>query len=113
MVEGRAQAEELMALVFTLAERAKAQFDASVAELELSPPQAKALRYLASAGSAPMGELAVRLHCDASNVTGIVDRLEGRGLVQRCGGGSDRRVKLLVLTAAGEELSARLWDQVL
>ena len=30
-----------------------------------------------------MGRLAETLSCDASNVTGLVDRLEARGLVQR------------------------------
>ena len=31
----------------------------------------------------PMGRLACALGCDASNVTGIVDRLEQRGLIER------------------------------
>ena len=31
----------------------------------------------------PMGELARRLDCDTSNITGIVDRLETRGLITR------------------------------
>jgi DNA-binding MarR family transcriptional regulator len=51
-----------------------------------------------------MSALAERLFCDASNVTGIVDRLEGRGLVKRGSAEGDRRVKALTLTAAGVEL---------
>jgi DNA-binding MarR family transcriptional regulator len=54
-----------------------------------------------------MGELAQRLVCDASNVTGLVDRLETRGLIERRPGPDDRRVRMLVLTPAGEELRER------
>ena len=52
----------------------------------------------------PMHELATRLRCDNSNVTGIVDRLEQRGLVERRPFDQDRRVKHIVLTAHGEEI---------
>ena len=45
-----------------------------------------------------MSALAEALYCHASNVTGIVDRLESRGLVERTPGAEDRRVKTLVLT---------------
>ena len=51
-----------------------------------------------------MGELAKILACDSSNVTGITDRLEERGLVRRTSAESDRRVKLLVLTEEGERM---------
>lgn len=52
----------------------------------------------------PMSELARKLDCDNSNITGIVDRLESRGLIARSPSPEDRRVKLLVLTKEGEEL---------
>jgi MarR family transcriptional regulator, organic hydroperoxide resistance regulator len=56
-----------------------------------------------------MSALAERLFCDASNVTGLVDRLEARGLVERRSSEHDRRVKALTLTPAGVALR----DQVL
>ena len=40
--------------------------------------------------------------CDNSNVTGIVDRLEALGLVERRAAAHDRRVKTVVLTEHGE-----------
>ncbi|MGH9143340.1 MAG: MarR family winged helix-turn-helix transcriptional regulator, partial [Vicinamibacterales bacterium] len=52
----------------------------------------------------PMGRLAENLACDASNVTGLVDRLESRGLVRRRPSEADRRVKVLDLTARGTRL---------
>ncbi len=50
----------------------------------------------------PMRTLAELLACDASNVTGIVDRLEGHGLVRREADPADRRIKRVTLTEEGE-----------
>ena len=54
----------------------------------------------------PMSELANALSCDTSNVTGIVDRLEERGLVVRGSAPHDRRVKLLSLTDRGARMGS-------
>ena len=59
-----------------------------------------------------MGEIAAVLHCDRSNVTGIVDSLEERGLARRTTSEGDRRVKLIALTADGRRLRARLMRAV-
>jgi DNA-binding MarR family transcriptional regulator len=56
----------------------------------------------------PMRAAAAKLHCDASNVTGIVDRLEARGLLERKQTTKDRRVKQLVLTPEGRRLRRRV-----
>jgi DNA-binding MarR family transcriptional regulator len=76
-------------------------------EFELAPQQMIALRML-GAGPRKMSELAQALFCDNSNVTGIVDRLEERGLVRREAAEGDRRVKLLVLTKEGERMRAEI-----
>ncbi len=72
-------------------------------EFDLAPQQMIALRML-GAGPRKMSELAQSLFCDNSNVTGIVDRLEERGLVIREAAKGDRRVKLIVLTKEGERM---------
>ncbi|GAA2782371.1 MarR family transcriptional regulator [Kitasatospora paracochleata] len=54
----------------------------------------------------PMRTLAELLACDASNVTGITDRLEARGLVRRAVDQTDRRVKNVLLTEEGERTVA-------
>src|SRR5260370_3106168 len=77
-------------------------YDAKVAELHLNLPQAMLLKQLGDA--LPMNEAAGKLHCDPSNVTGIVDRLEARGLIERQHLTTDRRVKHLALTPAGRRL---------
>lgn len=55
-----------------------------------------------------MSEIARELRCDNSNVTGIVDGLEERGLAERRSSESDRRVKLIALTVEGRRLRSRL-----
>ena len=59
----------------------------------------------------PMSALAGIMACDASNVTGIVDKLESRGLLVRQGDESDRRVKMLVMTEKGRELQERMRER--
>jgi DNA-binding MarR family transcriptional regulator len=80
----------------------KPRFPAIAAEFDLSPPQAIVLRLLSE--PRPMGDLATAMHCDNSNITGIVDRLEERGLVRRQPAAYDRRVKLIATTEAGSDV---------
>ncbi|MFC1399894.1 MULTISPECIES: MarR family winged helix-turn-helix transcriptional regulator [Streptacidiphilus] len=76
-------------------------FAAVAARHGLTSVQAKALAVLVRR-PLPMRGIAEQLVCDASNVTGLVDRLEARGLVRREVGASDRRIKIVVATDAGE-----------
>jgi DNA-binding MarR family transcriptional regulator len=85
----------------------KQRMFAMAQEFELAPQQMIALRML-GAGPRKMSELADALFCDNSNVTGIVDRLEERGLVTREAATGDRRVKLLVLTKDGERMRVEI-----
>jgi MarR family transcriptional regulator, organic hydroperoxide resistance regulator len=77
-------------------------------EAELSPAQCHVLHLIEPGRPLPMRRLAETLSCDASNVTGLVDRLEARGLVERRPSDQDRRVKELQLTAAGSRLRSSL-----
>jgi DNA-binding MarR family transcriptional regulator len=81
---------------------------ASGAEFDLSPTQCHVLHLIEPGRPLPMNRLADTLSCDASNVTGLVDRLESRGLVRRQSSPQDRRVKVLQLTPAGKRLRAHL-----
>jgi DNA-binding MarR family transcriptional regulator len=101
-------AAEAWDLMQGLLRSSRQRFMAIAQEFELSPPQIMALRALDPERPVPMSELAGKLHCDNSNVTGIVDRLEDRGLVERRSAEHDRRVKMLVVTPAGVELRERL-----
>src|SRR2546423_1392967 len=80
----------------------------SGARFDLSPIQCHVLHLIEPGRPLPMSRLAETLSCDASNVTGLVDRLESRGLVRRRLSPRDRRVKVLQLTPAGSRLRAQL-----
>ena len=87
-------------------------FAAVIAEVDLAPAQARALHELDLDRPISMRELAERLKSDPSNVTGLIDRLEARGLVERRAHPSDRRIKGLALTPAGAKLRARLFARL-
>ena len=78
------------------------------AEFDLTPAQGHALRVLDPERPVPMSTLAEALVCDASNVTGIVDKLESRGLIARQGADHDRRVKQLAVTERGRRIRDKL-----
>jgi len=77
-------------------------------EFGLSPPQLFALRTLDPDHPIAMRELAEQLHCDSSNVTGLVDGLAAQGLVERREAEHDRRVRMLVITERGAEVRKRM-----
>ncbi len=81
-------------------------------DLGLSIAQLDVLRQLHAHGPTPMRRLAETMNCEASNLTGLVDKLEGRGLVQRQYQPADRRVRVLALTDAGAETSRQVWAEV-
>src|SRR5712691_9168734 len=103
-------AREAQRLFFEIGMAHRAKVGAALAELGLTFSQAHALRFLDPERPLPMNALAERLFCDASNVTGIADRLEARGLVERRSAVGDRRVKALTLTPAGVELHDRMFE---
>ncbi|QMU75464.1 MarR family transcriptional regulator [Streptacidiphilus sp. PB12-B1b] len=86
-------------------------FAAVAARHGLTSVQAKALAVLVRT-PVPMRGLADALVCDASNVTGLVDRLEVRGLVRREVSAVDRRIKIVVATEAGADAIRAVRDDM-
>jgi DNA-binding MarR family transcriptional regulator len=103
-------AHEAQELFFEIGMSQRIVAGVALRELGLSFSQAHTLRMLDAEQPLAMSALAERLFCDASNVTGLVDRLEARGLVERRPAEGDRRVKGLTLTPAGLELRRRALD---
>jgi DNA-binding MarR family transcriptional regulator len=103
-------AREAQELFFEIGMVQRTRVANSLAELGLTFAQAHALRLLDPERPLPMNALAGLLVCDASNVTGIADRLEARGLIERRSAGGDRRVKVLALTRAGREVRTRVYE---
>jgi DNA-binding MarR family transcriptional regulator len=75
---------------------------------KLSPAQCHVLRLLEPGKPVSMRRVADALACDASNVTGIVDRLEARGLLERRAAAHDRRLRVVVITRRGTAVRTRL-----
>ncbi|GAA0388305.1 MarR family transcriptional regulator [Streptomyces luteireticuli] len=101
-----ASARDIRFLVVELGRRMDAHRRTRIAEFGLTLTQAKALEELGDPRTAR--ELAAVLGCEPPNVTYIVDKLEGRGLVVRAPHPQDRRAKRLVLTGAGREMRLKL-----
>jgi DNA-binding MarR family transcriptional regulator len=81
--------------------------DERAADFGLTGQQAAVLLNL-SREQPSMRDLADRLGCDASNITGLVGRLERRDLVCRVSDPSDGRVKRVHLTPSGQQLAKRM-----
>jgi DNA-binding MarR family transcriptional regulator len=105
-------AQEAWELLWRVMQANKPRFMALAQEMGLAPMQLHALRLVEPGDGVPMSSLAGKLFCDASNVTGIVDRLEARGLIERRPSPTDRRVKLLVLTDEGARLRETAYRQM-
>jgi DNA-binding MarR family transcriptional regulator len=90
----------------------RADLPALASEFELSPALCHVLHLIEPDRPIPMWQIAEALACDASNVTGLIDRLESRGLVRRQPSAEDRRVKVLVLTSAGIRFRSTVIDRI-
>jgi DNA-binding MarR family transcriptional regulator len=61
----------------------------------------------------PVTRLAAKAWADPGNASGVIDRLEREGLVERRSAAHDRRVVLVHATAAGRRRVAELWPEYL
>src|SRR3954453_20361992 len=95
---------EAWVLIRQLMIASRPNYLAAPQDVRLSPVQGMALLHLQPGAALTMSALATALKCDNSNVTGLVDRLEAAGLVERRPDPSDRRVKTVVVTAHGARL---------
>jgi DNA-binding MarR family transcriptional regulator len=109
-VELSADAREAWELMLQLFFGQRDRFMALSVKHGLTPAHTKALLDLDPDQPAPMRQLATQLSCDASYVTSIVDRLEERGYVERRPSSADRRVKDVVLTAAGRDARHEIYE---
>lgn len=72
--------------------------------LGISGPQRFALRLIGELPGIGAGKLAAALHLHPSTVTGVLQRLEARGLIARTSHATDARRMHLHLTAAGRRM---------
>ena len=98
--------EEVVLRLLELFQRMRVHWEATCASRGLTPAEGQALHRLDA--PVPMRAMAVALHCDASYVTQLTDRLEAAGLVARATDPTDRRVRQLRLTEQGSAARAAL-----
>jgi DNA-binding MarR family transcriptional regulator len=98
----------LMMARFTMDKFQRGEHLTMLREEGLTPGHMKTLSALDADEPRPMGVIAEQMHCDASQMTWLVDRLEERGLVERRTQPTDRRVKAIALTAKGVEFRRRM-----
>ena len=83
-------------------------------EYGLTPSQYNVLRILRGEGQPlPILEVADRMVTAVPGITGLIDRLEGMGLLARERSTEDRRVVFAAITPAGVDLLARLDEPVI
>ena len=100
--------EEITSLVYSLGHSWDAFWDARVRELDVGLTGRQATALWMTREPLSMGELSTRMSCDPSSATGIVDRLERKGLVTRAADENDRRAKRVQLTPEGRRLLRRI-----
>ncbi|MFF9144450.1 MarR family winged helix-turn-helix transcriptional regulator [Streptomyces sp. NPDC055051] len=102
---------EVVELIGTVVARYHQEYEEAAAAHSLTGAQARVLGLL-TLEPTPMRKIAEKLKCEPSNVTGIIDRLESRGLVERRPDPADRRVKLAAPTDEGRDTARRLRDSL-
>ncbi|NVN92545.1 MAG: MarR family transcriptional regulator [Desulfuromonadales bacterium] len=79
-------------------------------EYKITPPQLILLDILWKQDTFSQAELSEKTRIDRTTITGIIDRLEKRGLVERQSHPEDRRAKRIILTDRGRKLENELCD---
>ena len=87
-----------------LHQAAVAIFAHEIGDLGITPVQYAILQMVHNQPGFDQRTLARNIALDTSTTAGVVDRLEARGVLTRNASPSDRRVRLLSLTPAGEQL---------
>jgi DNA-binding MarR family transcriptional regulator len=100
---------EVVELIGSVVNRYHEEYERAASKHALTGAQARVLGLL-SLEPMPMRRIAQKLKCEPSNITGIVDRLESRGLVERRPDPADRRVKLAAPTQDGARTARELRD---
>lgn len=101
----REATDEIIRLIRRLVQAAYLYTKELDRKYNVSAPQLNCLRVLDNDGSLPLSRLAQRIMVKSSTITGVIDRLERKGLVRRVRTASDRRIITIELTPEGRKLA--------
>lgn len=107
----RDEARKLEKILRNISSAVYAEGREELEELDLTPPQLDVLARLYSYGETTQTSLAQELYLAKSTVSGILDRLEKRGLVRRDRREKDRRTSIVTLTPRGEVVLRRIIER--
>lgn len=79
-------------------------FKSQLAEFDVTPVQYGILKCLWREDGQMPGQIAVCLGLDGSTITGILDRMESKGLLKRTPDPNDRRALRVIITDQGSKL---------
>ncbi len=99
---------EIWPLIRNAYRTALKRLNARLAKEGITFPQYSVLLALARHGSMQMNRLSEHMLVAPANVTGLVDRLQKRGYVRRAKKSADRRLYVIEMTAAGDEMYRRV-----
>ena len=83
--------------------RVQRQLEKNLSTIGLTVTELRILKSLSVDGPSPMMKFASEFFLTAPSVTGVIDRLESEGLVERERGSADRRVVTVTITHRGRE----------
>lgn len=95
------KADEMYRKIVLLMMRSKRHVAQVMEQYDMTVAQGMMLLLLEPGRGAPMQKLSCMMGCDASNVTGLVERLDGQGMITQTVDADDRRVKLIELNTKG------------
>jgi DNA-binding MarR family transcriptional regulator len=91
------QSFEVLKLMKRVSQKMKQQIHANMGELNLTAPQGMMIGILSHHGAQKVSDLSERMYLSNSTVSGIIDRLEKCGCVERIRSQEDRRVVMIDL----------------
>ncbi len=107
--DGFAPALKLWVVLARAYETIQERAASDIARHGLTPAEFGVLEALFHKGQLLLGELQQRILISSGGITYVVDRLEGKGLVERRPHPEDRRARFAALTREGEKLIRRIF----
>ncbi|KAB7791389.1 MarR family winged helix-turn-helix transcriptional regulator [Bifidobacterium leontopitheci] len=100
--------DELHFLLLKAFNHSNRRIDAAIRRIGLLPGQPKIIECLAEQDGLTAKEICTRCILDKSTMTGLLKRMETRGLVRREASETDRRSYRVFLTKLGRDYAARI-----
>ncbi|MED4015707.1 MarR family transcriptional regulator [Sutcliffiella cohnii] len=83
-----------------------------LAHFDITVAQARVLYILVQHGPQTQVELQQQLYVKASTMTGIIDSLLSKSLIEKTDSEQDKRAKIITVTDKGKELDQKIWEDM-